>query len=137
MLKIPSVGSGTYEKVVTDEWIPGVIESIEYEENHDTGFKDPESGEPLIYNAVKLGFRLEGYEELHKTFWMKLSMHEKSNLAKKYLNALVENLDPSQEFDLERIKNMKVKVMYSQKGKYQNIEMVRPAGKKLDASLPF
>lgn len=126
-----------YEKVKTDDWITGIIEDIQRDENRDTGFKDDETGESKIIDSIRFKFKLEGYNYPHYSRWMAFSYHEKANLLKKYLFNLVEEAQPDMKFDLFRLKGMSVKLMFQDNGDYQNVEMIRPLEKKLDGCLPF
>lgn len=136
-LKPPPRTKLDYEKVDTEDWINGFIEEIQSDEKRDTGFKDEESGEPIIKHMIRFKFKLEGYSYPHYSRWMSLSYHEKSNLFKKYLSNLVEHAQPDMDFDLEQLKGMPVKMMWSNNGDFQNIEMVRPIKGKPDVKLPF
>lgn len=126
-----------YEKVNTEDWATGIIEDIQREEKRDTGFKDEETGEPLIKDCIRFKFKLDGYSYPHYSRWMSFSYHEKANLLKKYIFNLVEGAQPEMDFDLERLKSMRVKMMWSNNGDFQNIEMIRPLEKKIDPSIPF
>ena len=136
-LKPPPRTKMEYEKVNTEDWVVGIIEDIQSDEKRDTGFKDEESGEPIIKHCVRFKFKLDGYDYPHYSRWMSLSYHEKSNLLKKYLFNLVEGAQPDMDFDLERFKGLHVKLMWSNNGDFQNIEMIRPVDKKLDPTVPF
>lgn len=118
----------SYEKVRTDDFIPGVIEDIEVTEGKVwKGFK----GKPdTTCDGIRFIFKLEGYDFPHGSGWMKFLMGEKANLYKKYIANLVENAKPDIRFDLEELKGMKIKVLYKDNGDYQNVENIRPVGKK-------
>lgn len=137
MLKPPPRTKMDYEKVDVEDWVNGVIEEIQSDEKRDTGFKDEESGEPIIKHMIRFKFKLEGYHYPHYSRWMSLTYHEKSNLLKKYLFNLVDGAQPDMDFDLERLKGMEVKMMWSNNGDFQNIEMIRPRGAKIDGKIPF
>lgn len=126
-----------YEKCRTDDWTQGIIEEIQRDEKRDTGFKDDETGQPKIVDSVRFKFKLDSYNYPHYSRWMSFSYHEKSNLLKKYLFNLVENMQADYRFDLERLKGMAVKIMWQDNGDYQNVEMIRPLDKKMDGALPF
>lgn len=137
-----------YERVAKDEWIPGIIEEIERDPKRDTGFPYPDkkpdgsphpmAGQPKIIDSVRFKFKLEGYRYPHRSRWMTFSYHEKSGLYKKYLWNLVEGAAPDMDFDLEALKGMRVKTMWSANGDFDNLEMVRPDQEKikLDAKAP-
>lgn len=135
-LKPPPRTKMEYEKVNTEDWVTGTIEEIQSDEKRDTGFKDEETGEPIIKHCIRFKFALDGYAYPHYSRWMSLSYHEKSNLLKKYLFNLVEDAQPDFDFDLERLRGMKVKLMWSNNGDFQNIEMIRPIAAKIPA-VPF
>lgn len=118
-----------FEKVESDVWIPGFIKDIERDEARESEFK----GEKRIVDSVRFVFELEGYKFPHKSRWMALSYHKKAGLFSKYMVALVENAKPYMLFDLTKIKNMKVKTMWSQNGEWSNLEMIRPLDKKMVA----
>jgi len=120
-----------YELVKTGDFITGVIDNIEYDENHTFSFQGTEKVSP----AVRLVFKLDEYEHLHRTKWMNFIYSEKSNLYKKFIIPLVALPVPYFEFDIEKLKGMKVKAIWENsewKGKtYQNIELIRPIGEKI------
>lgn len=120
-----------YEKVITDEWVIGIIEDIQRDENRDTGFKDEETQKPIIKDCVRFKFKLDGYAYPHYSRWMSFSYHEKSTLLKKYIFNLVEKAKPDFDFDIEKLKGLRVKLMWQDNGDFQNIEMVRPASEKI------
>ncbi len=137
VLKPPPRTKMEYERVDTQDWTLGVIEEIQREENRETGYKDKETGEPLIRDCIRFKFKLEGYHYPHYSGWMTFGYGEKFNLFKKYILALVDKAQPDMDFDLERLKNFPVKIMWVNNGDYQNVEMVRPAGAKIDPAVPF
>lgn len=138
MLKPPPRTKQDYEKVDTEDWVTGVIEEIQSDEKRDTGFKDEDTGEPIIKHMIRFKFKLEGYHYPHYSRWMALSYHEKANLYKKYLFNLVAGAAPDMDFDLESLEGCPVKMMWSNNGDFQNIEMIRPVGAKVEAAkLPF
>ena len=118
-----------YEKVKCDDFIQGEIDSIQYDENHKFGFE----GKEKIAPAVRFIFALDGYEFKHYSRWMTFSYGEKTNLYLKYLTALVEGAQPDMDFDLDSLKGMKVRVLWSEKNDFQFVETIRPVGKKIQA----
>jgi hypothetical protein len=136
-MKPPPRTKQDYERVPAyDEWISGTIDDIEHDPEH----KSKWEGQEKIKPAVRFMFKLDGCQYIHRTGWMGFSYHEKSSLYKKYLCGLVDGATPDMDFDLERLKGMPIKTMWSQNGDYDNLEMIRPAGKKLDPSkedIPF
>ena len=111
-----------YEQVKIDDWINGEISDIQYEDEHEFTYKGNKSTAP----GVKIIMKLEGYKDAKHTRWMYFNYSEKSNLYKKFLVPLVVGAKPNMDFDLDTLKGAKIKVMYSQNGEYQNLEMVRP-----------
>jgi len=125
---IPPKSTQTYEKVKVGEFVFGEIADIEYDMSHTfKGFQ----GKPDTQQAgVRLVFKLDGCEHPHKTRWMKFSYHEKANLYKNFVSKLVEGCAPGMEFDLDKIKGMKVKTIWANNGDFQNIENIFPVDKK-------
>lgn len=119
-----------YELVKTGDFITGTIDNIEYNEKYSFKFQGTETIGP----AVRLVFKLDGYEHLHRTRWMKFVYAEKANLYKKFIVPLVAIPVPYMEFDIENLKGMKVKTIWEsnvwKEKTYQNIELIRPVGEK-------
>ena len=119
-------GDIEWEMVKTGEFVKGKIVDVEVEENHK--FKAFGEGEDTYALACRFVFQLEGYEHNHKSRWMKLSMHEKSNFYKKYVEELVEDADPETTIvDTEDFKGMEVKTLWKEKNGFQWPEVVLPA----------
>ena len=121
-----------YEKVRIDDWTVGVISDVEQDEHHKVNFQGKESEK----DCVRLRFLLDGYKMPHMTNWMTFSYGEKSNLYNKYLSKLVEGMTPDANFDLIRIKGMRVKIMWAERlgtnGKtYQHVDTIRPEKDKI------
>lgn len=126
-----------YERVKTDDFVTGIIEKVEYEQEHE--FK----GKPTAENptglktgpAVRLAFDIDGMKFPKKSGWMTFSYAEKSNLYGKYLINLVENAKPNMVFHIEQLEGLKVKMLWKDNPKdpqYQNLDTIRPLdGKKL------
>lgn len=123
-----------FEKVKIGELIPGQIAEIQYENEHK--FKGFEGGEDTIQPAVRFKLKLDGYEWAHYSRWMRFSLHEKANLYKKYISKLVENASPDMDFDLDMLKLMRIKTIWSENGDFQNIDAIYPEGKKVVVELP-
>lgn len=136
-LKPPPRSKMSYERVDTADWTHGVIEEIQRDEQRETGFKDKETGEPIIRDCVRFKFKLEGYEYPHYSNWMTFGYGEKFTLFIKYIRPLVKEAEPDLDFDLERLKNFPIKVMWVNHGEYQNVEMIRPQGDPIDPTIPF
>ena len=143
-MRPPKNNKNDYERIQSyDEWIRGTIEEIQLREDHDTGFKHPpkkedgtphpNAGKPVICDQVRLKFTLENHQYPHYSKWMRYSYGEKSNLYLKYLKHLVEDAQPDLEFDLDLLKHMEVKTMWSQNGDWDNLEQIRPLGAKVSA----
>ncbi len=115
-----------YEKVKIGELIPGVIQEIEYDNEHKFNYKGQESIGP----AVRFKFRLESYSYLHGTRWMKFSVGEKANLYKQIISKLIKNARPDMCFDLDELKDMPVKTIWSENNDFQNLDNVYPLGDK-------
>lgn len=123
----PPVQERNYEKVSTDNFIPGIIEEIQYDKEHKFKFK----GEESIAFGCRFKFMLEGYKHAHYSRWLKFNYGEKANLYKKYLVPLVDGAKPEMDFDLDQLKGVKVKTLWSEKNDFQSVETIRPAGKKV------
>ena len=126
-MKPPKRQTVSYEKVKTDDFIQGIIDEIEYDKEH----KFNNKGEEKIGPAVRFKFVLDGYKYPHRSKWMGFSYGEKSNLYSKFLTALVEGAKPDMDFDLDGLKGLKVKTLWSEKNDFQTVETIRPVGKKI------
>ena len=119
-----------YEQVKIDEWISGVIEDVQHEEKHEFTGQYAKIGP-----AVRFKFKLDGYQYPHYSRWMVFSYGEKANLYKKFLTPLVDGAYEWFDFEINNLKGMKVKLMYSETAsngkRFQNIELIRPALNKL------
>jgi len=62
---------------------------------------------------------------------MSFSYGDKANLYLKYLVPLVEGAKPEMDFDIDHLKGMKIKTLWITKNEFQNIDVIRPDGKKL------
>ena len=114
------------EAVPTEEWINAEITDVKYEENHEFGGQFAKTGE-----AVRLVFKLEGFQQPKSSRWLTFSYGEKSNLYLKFLKPLVDGAKPYMDYDIQRLKGTKCRLMFSsvdtEDGKtFYNIEMVRP-----------
>lgn len=112
-----------FEKVEVDAWLNGEISSIEYDTKHE--FKES------IAPAIKIKISVAGYKFPKSTPWMLFSYAKKSNVYKLFVEPLVEGAYEYMDFDLDQLKGMRVKVMFTAKGEYQNITMVRPLENKV------
>ena len=113
------------EPVQVDEWLPGTIEDIAYEDAHQFGGQYARVGE-----AVRFKFKLDGYEHPKYSNWLSFSYSEKANLYCKYVEPLIPGATPYFDFDLSTLKGKRVKLMFSEttyKDKpFFSVEMVRP-----------
>lgn len=116
-----------FEQVKTDEWLTGEIVDIQYEKDHEFSYK----GNKSVDVAAKILIQLDGYKDRKSSGWMRFNYGQKSNLYKIFIAPIVEGAHPNMDFDLDLLKNLRIKVMYTQNGEYQNITMVRPAGSKI------
>ncbi len=129
-MRPPARSKTEFEQVKVDEWIPGIVEDIKYEMERKSMWEGKERVGPM----VRFKFKLDGYNFPHYSRWMSFSTGEKSNLYKKYLMPLVDRAEPEMDFDLDALKGMQVKIMFSQNGDFQNVEMIRPIGAKIPAT---
>lgn len=135
-MKPPKRDVKNFEKVSTDGLVPGIIEDVAYDQLHKfKGFEGkPDTEEP----AVRLKFKLEGCQYPHYTRWMRFNYGEKANLYKRVLVPLVEGAKPDMDFDLDQLKGMKVNTLWTDNGDFQNLETMRPLGKKIvPANVPL
>ena len=120
---------GGFEKVKVGEFIYGIIERIEYDEQHIFKFQGEEK-EPT--EAVRFVFKLDGYEYPKRSRWMRFSTSERSNLYQKYITKLILDAHPDMLFNFESFKAMKIKTIWSESGDYQNLESIFPNDEKLE-----
>jgi len=132
-MRPPKRESKDYEKVAIGEMIPGVIDVVEYDTEHK--FKGFQGKEDTIQPAIRLKFKLDGYQYPHYSRWMKFNLGEKANLYKKYVAKLVENAVPDMDFDLDILNGMKIKTVWSEENDFQNIDAIYPDGKKIKVEL--
>lgn len=133
-MKPPKQEKTEYEKVNTEDFVFGVIEEVQYEQEH--LFKGFQGAEDKRKPAARFKFKIEGCQFPHYSRWMAFSYAEKSNLLNKYLVPLVEGAEPDMDFDLDALRGFKVKMLWSEKNGFQNIETIRPVGKKLPYGAP-
>lgn len=120
-----------FEKVAIGEMIPGVIDRVEYDQEHK--FKGFQGKEDTIQPGVRIKMKLDGYSFPHYSRWMKFTLGEKSNLFKKYVSKLVANAVPDMDVDLDVLNGMKIKTVWSEENEYQNIDAIYPDGAKVNA----
>lgn len=129
-MKPPPREKTAFERVPKyDEWISGVINDIEYDAAH----KSTYAGEEKIRPAVRFKFGLEGCNFPKRSKWLTFSYGEKANLYKNFISVLVDDAEPDMDFDLDELKDFKIKTMWSEDGEYDNLTMIRPLGEKYGA----
>lgn len=122
--------SKSFEKLVVGELIKGVIDDVQYDMEHK--FKGFQGAEDKIAPAIRFKFKLDGYQYPHYSRWMKFNIGEKSNLYQKYLSKLVVGAMPDMDIDLDVLKGMKIKTIWSENGDFQNLDNIYPYGNKLN-----
>jgi hypothetical protein len=127
-MRPPARKTTDFEKVRTGDFILGTIDKIEYENEHT--FKGYQGAADKVAPAIRIVFKLEGYEYPHRSRWMNFNMGEKANLYKKYVTKLVANAKPDMDFDLDELIGMKVKTIWEDNGDFQNLESIYPAEQK-------
>lgn len=131
-MKPPKNDKIEYERIPTyDSWIEGTINDIEYDEKHKRSFK----GEEKIGPCVRFKFGLVGCSFPHRSRWLTFSYGDKASLYKNFVSVLVEGAKPDMGFDLDALKGMKIKTMWTQDGDFDNLSMIRPLTKKLSLAL--
>lgn len=129
-MKPPPRSKTEFERIPKyDEWIPGKILDIEYDENH----KSTYAGEEKIRPAVRFKFGLEGCTFPKRSRWLTFSYGEKANLYKHFVSVLVDDAEPDMDLDLDDLKDMAIKTMWSEDGDFDNLAMIRPLNGKLGA----
>lgn len=128
MARPPKSSNKSFEKVAIGVMIPGVIEAVQYDNEHK--FKGYKGGADTINAAIKLKFKLDGYQYPHYSRWMKFNVGEKSTLYKKYVSKLVEGAVPDMDFDLDVLNGLRVNTVWNEENDYQNIDTIFPAGAK-------
>jgi hypothetical protein len=117
-----------YEKVPTDDFVAGTIAEVQYEQDH--VFKGFQGAPDKTMTGVRFKFDLDGCEKPHYTKWMKFVWNEKSNLFK-FMNELVGGISEDVRIDVDCVKGMKVKTLWSTNGDWQNLDKIRPIGGKI------
>jgi hypothetical protein len=128
-----------YEKVVIDEWVEGVISDVQERLNENRKFKNEQTGEweTKAVQECRFVFTLDGCKYNHYSRWMTISVAEKSNLWSKYLKKLCPELAPNISVDLDALKGVKVKTMWTEEeGKDGNIYQVILQIKAVDKIIP-
>ncbi len=118
-----------FEKVSIGDFIEGTIVDIEYDNEHK--FKGFQGGEDRISPAVRIVLELDGYKFPHRTSWMTFSYGDRTNLFTRYMVKLVEGAQKDMDFDLDNIKQMRVKTLWTEKDNFQFIESIFPLEGKI------
>lgn len=116
-----------FEKVKTDDFVTGVIDSYQFEEQH--VFKGPIGN--TTNSAIRFKFVIDGCEYPKYSRWMTFSYNEKANLYLKYLTALVKGAKPNMDFDLDQLVGVYVKMLWKNDIKnpdFQSLDVIRPVG---------
>lgn len=119
-----------YERLSTDDFLVGEIVEIQRDKEHKSVFQ----GQEKVSDCIRFKFSVEGYKFPHYSRWMTFSYGEKTNLYNKYLTALVEGASPDCDFDLDHLKGMKVKMLWTEKNSFQSLETIRPVNGKIKYS---
>lgn len=115
-----------YEKVPVGVFVNAVISDIEYEDEHQFNGKFPR-----VTEAVRFVFEIEKMEYPHRSHWMTFNYSERSSLYNKFIKLLVENTEPYMDFDLLRLRDLKVKMVWEDNGEFQSIQLIQPANGKI------
>lgn len=129
----PQSNTFVQEDILVDEFINAEITEITYDKEHKSSYQGIEKVGP----AVQITMKLDGYKQPKKSRWMAFIYTEKSNLYKVWLKSLVPNARPYMDFDLDNLKSMKIKALFSKNtGKngevYYNLDMVKPLKPKAE-----
>lgn len=111
-----------YEKLAINEFIPGEIEDIEYDDEHKFSFQGTDSIQP----GIRFKFRFDGYKYSHYSRWMKFNMGKKANLYLKYVAKLVKDAKPDMDFDLDELIGMRIRAVWSENKDFQNLDLIAP-----------
>ena len=126
-MKPPKRDKKEFERIEEyDSWIEGTINEIEYKEDHTRKFNGEEKTGP----ACRFKFGLKGYEFPKRSRWLSFSYNEKSNLYKNFIQFLVEDAEPDMDLDLDELKGMDIKTMWTRDGDFDNLTMIRPLRNK-------
>ena len=131
MARPPERPKFDYEKVEVGNFVNGIIENIEYDNEH--VFKVKGETKPPT-SAVRFVFKLDGCQYPHRSRWMTFSYGEKTNLYSKYISKLILGAMPDLDMDLDVLKGMKVKTIWAEENDFQSIENIFPLGEKLKLS---
>ncbi len=117
-----------FERIpVYGESVKGKIVEIAYDKEH----KSTWEGKERVRFCVRLKFELDGCQYPHYSRWLTFSYGEKATLFKKYIKQLVEGAQPDMDFDLDILKGMPIKTIWSSDGEYDNLELIMPLNAKV------
>jgi hypothetical protein len=131
-MSIPQKRKTEFEQVKCDDFIEGEI--IEVQEEMEHTFTGQYA---KVAPAVRFVFKLVGYEFKHYSRWMSFVYGKKAALFSKYICSLVENPEEFMEFDVQNLKDMKVKILWKDEGEgWQSVETIRPLQGKIKRGIP-
>lgn len=134
-MRPPLRPKGDFEKVKIGEMITGIIEEVQYDQEH--VFKGFSGGSDTKQPAIRFKFKLDEYVFPHFSRWMKFSTYAKANLYTKYLSKLVEGAMPDIDMDMDVLLGMRIKTVWSENGDFQNIDAIYPNGPKVKPGDPI
>jgi hypothetical protein len=127
--------SHEYERVTVGKWIAGVIDEVQYAANRKCRVYDRETDAWVegMQNQLRLALRLDGYEHRHYSRWMRSSTHPKATFYRKFLKPLCPNHDcAGKPIDVDRLKGVRVKTRWEQRGDYENLVEIHPLDPNLN-----
>lgn len=127
-MKPPAHTKTDFERIPKyDEWIEGTILDIEYDPERKRSF----NGEEKVGPCVRFKLGLKGCSFPHRSKWMTFNYSAKSNLYKNFVSTLVEDAEEYMDLDLDVLKGMEIKTMWSEDGDYDKLTMIRPLVEKI------
>lgn len=127
-MKPPARAKTEFERIPKyDEWIEGSILDIAYDPERKRSF----NGEEKVGPCVRFKLGLKGCSFPHYSKWMTFNYSEKSNLYKNFVLPLVEGAEEYMDLDLDELKGMEIKTMWSEDGDYDKLAMIRPRVEKI------
>ncbi len=111
-----------YELVPVNTFVAGTIEEIQRDEARVTRFEGKES----VNDMVRLKFKLDGLKFARYSKWMTFSYGSKASLYKNILVPLVKDAKADMDFDLSTLVGKRVNTFWTQKGEYQNLQLIVP-----------
>lgn len=129
-MKPPARAKTEFERIPKyDEWIEGSILDISYDPERKRSF----NGEEKVGPCVRFKLGLKGCSFPHYSKWMTFNYSAKSNLYKNFVAFLVDGAEEYMDLDLDALKGMEIKTMWSEDGEYDKLAMIRPLGAKVKA----